>query len=297
MALRSAFSRSNSGKSRTSLLQRITKKVGASDPRHVVIGAILLTALIAFEIFNFDTTRYALDSLLAEVSFVGLGWATILAIAFCAIDFAGLARLFTPQKGADEPVEVWYLMGAWLIRATMNAVMTWWAVSVTLLDHQILGNEILDREQLLRIVPIFVAVLVWLTRILFIGSLTVAGEHMFDFHGTNDNQSRAKAKPSNGSRTTNTRANNGQTSQRRSRPAGAMSFSEHSPTAASMGHMSEPSRPYSQPTGMYAAPANPVRQAQSGSVPSTSRVRRRPPAIGGVNRGMTHTGMHAKGKK
>jgi hypothetical protein len=62
----------------------------------------------------------------------------------------------------------------------MNALMTWWAVSLTLLNHQF-GNEVLSRSQLLHVVPVFVAVLVWLTRILFIGALTVAGEHLMEF--------------------------------------------------------------------------------------------------------------------
>ncbi len=148
--------------------------------RKATIGIILAVALLAFEMFNFDTTQYALRSLLGDVRFLGLQWASILAIAFCSIDFAGLARLFTPEKGADEPKEVWYLMGAWFLGATMNAAMTWWAVSLTLLNHQF-GNEVLGRETLLSVVPIFVAVLVWLTRILFIGAFTVAGEHIFDF--------------------------------------------------------------------------------------------------------------------
>lgn len=151
-------------------------------PRKAMIGVILVVALLAFEIFNFDTTRYALLNLLGDVRFIGLHWAAILAIAFCAIDFAGLVRLFTPEQGRSEPKEVWYLMGAWLLGATMNAVMTWWAVSLTLLNHDF-GNEVLGREQLLKYVPIFVAVLVWLTRILFIGAFTVAGEHIFDFNG------------------------------------------------------------------------------------------------------------------
>lgn len=152
---------------------------GATLPRRVVIGAILVVALLAFEIFNFDTTRYALRNLLGHVSFLGLGWAAILALAFCAIDFAGLVRLFAPEKHGEAPREVWFLMGAWLLGATMNAVMTWWAVSLTLLEHD-LGNEVLSRGQLLQIVPVFVAVLVWLTRILFIGALTVAGEHLLE---------------------------------------------------------------------------------------------------------------------
>lgn len=148
--------------------------VGTQMPRQFIIGIFLVLALFAFELFNFDTTRYALQNLLGDVRFAGLAWAAILAIAFCAIDFAGLARLFTPEKGSEGHKEVWYLTGAWLLGATMNAIMTWWAVSLTLLNHE-LGNEILSREQLLAIVPIFVAALVWLTRILFIGAVTVAG--------------------------------------------------------------------------------------------------------------------------
>jgi hypothetical protein len=145
--------------------------------RGLIIGIILFVALIAFEIFNFDTTQFALQSLLGNVTFLGLQWATILAIAFCAIDFAGLNRIFTPEGSSKEQREVWFLMGAWLLGATMNAVMTWWAVSVTLMNNN-LGNEILDRQQLLRFVPIFVAVLVWLTRILFIGSFSIAGANI-----------------------------------------------------------------------------------------------------------------------
>ena len=155
--------------------------VGFDMPKKTMVGAILMISLLAFEIFNFDTTQYALSNLLGDVRFIGIPWAAILAIAFCSIDFAGLIRIFTPERGGEEPREVWYLMGAWLLGATMNAVMTWWAVSLTLLNHDF-GNEVLSREQLLQYVPIFVAVLVWLTRILFIGAFTVAGEHIFDFN-------------------------------------------------------------------------------------------------------------------
>lgn len=145
----------------------------------MVIGLLFLVALIAFEIFNFDTTQYALENLLGPVSLGGLRWATMLAIAFCAIDFAGLMRFFLPgEEERETSVEFWFLMGAWLLGATMNALMTWWAVSLTLLNHD-LGNEVLSRQQLLESVPIFVAVLVWLTRILFIGAFAVAGGFLF----------------------------------------------------------------------------------------------------------------------
>lgn len=147
----------------------------------ILVGILFLIALVAFEIFNFDTTQFALRDFLGTASFAGLQWATILAIAFCAIDFAGLLRFFLPEDDeGNMPTEVWYLMGAWLLGATLNAIMTWWAVNLTLLNHEF-GNEVLSRQQLLEIVPIFVAVLVWLTRILFIGAFTVAGGYLFNF--------------------------------------------------------------------------------------------------------------------
>lgn len=152
---------------------------GLPVPGKAIIGLLFLVALFAFEIFNFDTTRYALANLLGDVSFAGLRWATILAIAFCSIDFAGLLRFFMPDEDGSTPKEVWYLMGAWMLGATMNAIMTWWAVALTLINHD-LGNEVLGRQELLQIVPVFVAALVWLTRILFIGSFTVAGGYLFD---------------------------------------------------------------------------------------------------------------------
>lgn len=150
----------------------------AGVSRQAAIGLLLIAALLAFEVFNFDTTRFALTNLLGGVNFGGLRWASILALAFCAIDFAGLAHLFGPGRQSDRSLESWYLMGAWLLGATMNALMTWWAVNLTLLNHE-LGNEVLSREQLLDVVPTFVAVLVWLTRILFIGAFSVAGDRFF----------------------------------------------------------------------------------------------------------------------
>ncbi|MGB1251551.1 MAG: hypothetical protein ACPG8W_13120 [Candidatus Promineifilaceae bacterium] len=162
------------------VFHRVRSEVSRT-PRRLMIAMIMGLALLAFEVFNYDTTRYALSNLLGDTSFMNFSWASILAIAFCSIDFAGLVRIFTPERGRDEPKEVWYLMGAWLLGATMNAMMTWWAVSLTVLDNEI-GNEIMARETMLKVVPIFVAILVWLTRILFIGALSVAGEQLMAEH-------------------------------------------------------------------------------------------------------------------
>jgi hypothetical protein len=151
--------------------------------RGLVFGVIIVTALFAFEVFNYSTTEFALKDLLGDLSFAGIRWATILAIAFCGIDFAGIARLFTPtqtsgrQQAAQN--EGWYLFGAWLLAATMNAMLTWWGVSLAILERQNLGNAVASREVLLRAVPVFVAVLVWLIRVLIIGTFSVSGDRLF----------------------------------------------------------------------------------------------------------------------
>ena len=153
-----------------------TPKLHLPFSRTAVFGLLIFVALIAFEIFNFSSTEFSLNDLLGDLKFGGLRWATILAIAFCGIDFAGIARLFTPEKGSDEPAEVWYLFGAWLLAAAMNAMLTWWGVSVAIANHQTLGNAVVAQQTLLKVVPIFVALMVWVIRVLIIGTFSVAGE-------------------------------------------------------------------------------------------------------------------------
>lgn len=236
-------------------------------PRKTTVGIILIVALLAFEMFNFDTTRFALLDLMGDVRFLGLHWATILAIAFCSIDFAGLVHLFTPENLLEERKEVWYLMGAWLLGATMNAMMTWWAVSLTLLNHN-LGNEVLSREQLLFYVPIFVAVLVWLTRILFIGAFTVAGNHIFEFAGVRETIASAR-----------------QAAQ--SRPLGAPKR-EPQPTRALNGRpgLRRVDESIEDEIAQRPSPSpQPVRNNGNNS-PNRSRVRQRPPMPGGPARRM-----------
>ncbi|MGA2490009.1 MAG: hypothetical protein ABSF99_07445 [Anaerolineales bacterium] len=157
-----------------SLIKRIALRRGA------LFGGILLLALFAFEIFNYSTTDFALTDMLgADLRVLGISWATILSIAFCGIDFAGLARLLTPEQGRDEPAEVWYLFGAWLLAAAMNAVLTWWGVAVAIRSHQELSTLVVGQSILTKVVPIFVAIMVWLIRVLIIGTFSMAGDRMF----------------------------------------------------------------------------------------------------------------------
>jgi len=144
----------------------------------VLYGAIILGALAAFEIFNYSTTDFALEDLLGDLRFAGLRWSTILALAFCGIDFAGIARLFTPDSTKGEAKEAWYLFGAWLLAATMNAILTWWGVSMAMTTHAVKSSAVVSASTLTNVVPVFVAIMVWVIRILIIGSLTVANDRL-----------------------------------------------------------------------------------------------------------------------
>jgi len=151
----------------------------ASLKRGAIFGSILISALLAFEVFNYGTTSFALQDVLGNLKFAGIQWSTILAFAFCGIDFAGIARIFTPEQGRDEPAEVWYLFGAWLLAAGFNAMLTWWGVSVAILNHTAEGGSLVGQATMLKVVPIFVAVMVWLIRVLIIGTFSIAGERLF----------------------------------------------------------------------------------------------------------------------
>lgn len=163
--------------------------------RGAIFGGILITALLAFEVFNFGTTSFALQDMLGDLSFAGVRWATILAIAFCGIDFAGIARIFTPEQGRDEPAEVWYLFGAWLLAAAFNASLTWWGVSIAILNHSAAGGALVGQAAMTKIVPIFVAAMVWLVRVLIIGTFSVAGERLFTLADARNGQSAYRNQP------------------------------------------------------------------------------------------------------
>ncbi len=265
--------------------------------RKVVIAAILGVALVAFEIFNFDTTQYALSNLLGEVRFAGVMWATILAIAFCAIDFAGLVRIFTPERGGDEPRAVWYLTGAWFLGTIANSVLTWWAVSLTLLSHEF-GNEVLSREALLRYVPIFVAMLVWLTRILFIGAFSATGEDAFAL-ARKANRERMSV-----SRRTPVRAMAEQQQQPVDLPRASQPVTAAARPRPAAQQPQRPATPPSRPAVTYEPVDEPVesvpvmsRNPEPGPSRPNSRIRQRPPMPGGGNRPMTPSGMRASSTK
>ena len=152
---------------------------GTAHRRGMIFGVIILCALLAFEVFNFSSTLFALTDILGNLTFGSVRWATMLAFAFCAIDFAGIARIFTPEQGRNEPAEVWYLFAAWFLAAAFNATLTWWGVSVAILSHSAAGGVLLGASTMTKVVPVFVAAMVLLIRVLLINTFSIAGERMF----------------------------------------------------------------------------------------------------------------------
>lgn len=140
-----------------------------------VITLIITTAFLGFELFNFDTTRYALDHLMRGRTFLGLEWAAILAFAFGSIDLAGLIRVITPEQDLkDEPLEIWLMLGAWFIGVGLNATMTWYTMTLVIAP---LGADAATmpsvHNTVLHYAPTFIAFLVWLTRITLISSIAL----------------------------------------------------------------------------------------------------------------------------
>jgi len=129
-------------------------------------------ALVAFEAFNYSTTDFALSDLLGDRNFLGFRWATLLSIAFCGIDFAGIALLLAPQSEKRENRSTWFMFGAWFLAATMNAILTWWGVALAVGSHPVVSAGVVNETLILRTVPVFIAMMVWVIRIMIVGSFS-----------------------------------------------------------------------------------------------------------------------------
>lgn len=152
-------------------------RLAHAQKRGLVFGSIVFSALLGFEVFNYSSTSFALNDILGNLSFGPLRWATILALAFCMIDLAGIARIFTPEEGRNEPAEVWYLFAAWFLAAAFNAVLTWWGISVAM---SAAGIVPFGQTSMIKIVPVFVATMVLVIRVLLINTFVIAGERIFN---------------------------------------------------------------------------------------------------------------------
>lgn len=150
---------------------------------------VFIVALFAFEAFNYSTTEYALKDLLGDLRFGGIPWATLLTIAFCGIDFAGIARLFSPQNTREEPRKFWFMFGAWFIAAIMNTILTWWGVLLAIQSHAVMSTGLVNTNFITKTAPIFIALMVWLIRILLVGTLSKRTTQILDGNASPNNAS------------------------------------------------------------------------------------------------------------
>jgi hypothetical protein len=156
----------------TQKLSRFSSRIfqGFKIRSGAVYMGMIVAALLAFEVFNFSSTNFALGNIFGSQSSGGVSWSTILALAFCGMDFAGIARLLEPQE-EKEGRGSWYLLGAWVLAGAMNAGLTWWGVSVAVYNQPVDYALIINPMTFVTVVPVLVALMVWVIRILIIGTL------------------------------------------------------------------------------------------------------------------------------
>ncbi len=157
-----------------------------------VFTMIMIAALVAFECFSFSATEFALGNMLGDLGMGFIRWSTILSLAFCGMDLAGIARLLNSDGKPDRnDTGSWFLLGAWVLAAAMNAGLTWWGVSVALYNQPADSVLILDPLTFVTAIPVLVSLGVWLIRILIIGSLI----YSFTSKPKTPKQARATRKP------------------------------------------------------------------------------------------------------
>lgn len=143
---------------------------------------LLIPAFIGLEVMNYATSETALNSLLPGMEFWGYSWATLLAIALCATDFTGLARIFTPEQGKEEPVEVKILTWGWLMAAVFNAILSWWGILEAMSRAPMVATTI-AREDILTAAPLGVAFLLFTIRICVVLTLSFSLDHLINGDG------------------------------------------------------------------------------------------------------------------
>jgi len=105
----------------------------------------------------------------------------------------------------------------------MNACLAWWGISVAVMDYTALGSSLVSRATLTKAVPVFVAIMVWLIRILIIGTFSLAGECLFSMDTRPVSYSYSQA-----TRSSSTAHSSVATHRPKPRPASAISATQRS---------------------------------------------------------------------
>jgi hypothetical protein len=61
----------------------------------------------------------------------------------------------------------------------MNASLTWWGISIAVMNHAVAGSSLVSQSTMTRAIPVFVAIMVWLIRVLIIGTFSMSGDRIF----------------------------------------------------------------------------------------------------------------------
>ncbi len=217
----------------SSFYKSLSKFKARNDMMYILITVL---ALAAFEAFNFSTTDFALSDLLGDLRFMGLRWSTLLSVAFCGIDFVGIARLFAPQSKSDQKVSLWYLFGAWFLTATMNAILTWWGVVMAMETHPVLSESLMGADNISKASPIFIALMVWIIRVLLIGTLSKKRDRLLGDHQKSQQQTMSRRE----FRQAQSQAAHANTKISRSVPVGFSKVVRNNGRNNKMGHRPEP---------------------------------------------------------
>ena len=151
-------------------------------------GMLLLISLFVFEFVNYTTNVGAVESILGSRS-VGLlfygqvSFAVLVGLAFCLVDFSGIARIFTPQRGKDEPNAVRVLFIVWLLSAVLNAGLTWWVATIWVASSYGGQNPLVNYNTVLVWAPRIIATLFFLVHFGLVYTVALVGDDLFSSSG------------------------------------------------------------------------------------------------------------------
>jgi len=137
-------------------------------------GTILtmLVCMAAFEIINFAITSLAFRSLLSRYTVLVLDSATWLATVVCCVDIIGILYLFLLFPGPSHNIVKRRLFSVWLLVTGLNSWLLWLGIGQAIVVHQAQTDLVINAGIMVHIIPAFIVCLVWLIRILLIGSFS-----------------------------------------------------------------------------------------------------------------------------
>jgi hypothetical protein len=124
--------------------------------RRNIYTFVILFSLILFEFISYATSKKSLYDLMGVAS-----WASLLAFALSAIDFAGVARLVTGDTLEESNG---MLVGAWILSAMGDGFLTFVAIHTTMLpkvNHVMVTSGVISPNMFIYGIPAFMAVLFW----------------------------------------------------------------------------------------------------------------------------------------